>query len=85
MPAKKIFAAVLILLGGVAFSSGLDQYKNCQTPNHCVVDFAISLGGKASFNLKHSIQQEKYLGIGKMVGGVFFIVAGGVFFCKSFK
>ena len=85
MPAKKIFAAFLIVLGAVAFSSGLTQYKNCQTPNHCVVGFAKSLGGQASFELDQTVRREKYFGIAKMIGGVFFIAASGVFLIKSFR
>jgi len=85
MPAKKIFAAFLIVLGAVAFSSGLTQYKNCQTPNHCVVGFAKSLGGQASFELDQTVRRERYFGIAKMIGGVFFIAASGVFLIKSFR
>ena len=85
MPAKKIFAAFLLVLGAAAFSSGLSQYKNCQTPNHCVVGFVKSLGGQASFELDQSVRHAKYFGIAKMIGGVFFVVAGGVFLFKSRK
>lgn len=85
MPAKKIFAAFLIVLGVVAFNVGLTQYKRSQTPNHCVVGFAKSLGGKASFDLDQSTQRGKYLGIAKIIGGIFFIGTGGVFLFKSFK
>ena len=85
MPAKKIFAAFLFVLGALAINAGLTQYKKSQVPNHCVVGFAKSLGGQASFKLDQSLQQGKYLGIAKIVGGIFFIGAGGVFLFKSFK
>ncbi len=85
MPAKKIFAGFLLVLGVVAFSSGLSQYKKYQTPNHCVVGFAKSLGGQASFELDQSLQHAKYFGISQMIGGVLFVVAGGIFLFKSRK
>jgi len=84
MPAKKIFAAFLIVLGVVAFNAGRAQYKNSQTPSHCVIEFAKSMGGQASFDLDQSSQRGKYLGIAKIIGGIFFIGAGGVFLFKSF-
>jgi len=85
MPAKKIFAAFLLILGIVAFAAGNSQYKNCQTPNHCVVGFAKSLGGQASFDLEQSTRRARYFGISKMVGGTIFFVIGGIFLFKSKK
>ncbi len=85
MPAKKIFAAFLLVLGAAAFSSGLNQYKKCQTPNHCVVEFAKSQGGQAAFELDQSVRYAKYFAISKIVGGIFFVIAGGVFLFKSRK
>jgi len=85
MPAKKIFAAFLLVFGAVAFSSGLSQYKKHQAPNHCVVGFVKALGGQASFEFDKSQRRAKYFGISQMIGGIFFVVAGGVFLFKSRK
>ena len=85
MPAKKIFAIFLLVFGAMAFSAGLSQYKKYQTPNHCVVGFVKALGGQASFEFDQSQRHAKYFGIAQMIGGVFFVVAGGVFLFKSRK
>lgn len=76
MPAKKIFATFLLILGVAAFTSGLQQYRSNQSPNHCVISFAKSLGGRASFALDQQIRYARYFGISKIVGGSFFVVAG---------
>lgn len=83
MSAKKIFALVLILLGAISVVSGISQYNKVRTPNTCIVSFAKSQGGKASFELDQSIRRARCYGITVASGGIVFVVLGGVILFKS--
>ncbi|WP_321368546.1 hypothetical protein [uncultured Desulfuromusa sp.] len=76
MDAWKIIA-VLILLAGLALSTvGIRQVNRAKTPNTCIVNFAKSLGGKSSFNLRESLQKDRHAGIIGITLGVVFVCAG---------
>ena len=85
MSAKKIFALVLILLGAISVASGISQYNKVRTPNTCIVSFAKSQGGKASFELDQSIRRARYYGITVASSGIVFVILGGILFFRPKK
>ncbi len=85
MNVKKMFAFMLLFFGIVSLVVGVGQINKGVTPNTCVVSFAKSLGGKASFELDQSTQKAKSRGIVGVSVGVIFSLAGGVLLLKSRK
>ncbi len=54
-----------------------------RNPNTCVVSFAKSLGGKASFELGQSVKKDRLFGVAGISVGVVFTLVGGIFLFKS--
>lgn len=85
MKVKKTLAILVLLFGVTILAVGIKQINSSKVPNTCVVNFARSLGGKASFDLKQSSQKNRYRGIVEISLGAFFICVGGVLLYKLKK
>ena len=85
MDVRKLLAILVLFLGLLILIVGIRLVDRGKSPNTCVVDFAKSLGGKASFDLRQSSQKDRYYGKAGIILGTVFICAGGVFLFKLKK
>ncbi|MFK5927045.1 MAG: hypothetical protein QM483_10485 [Desulfuromusa sp.] len=85
MKPMKVLAISFLLFGLLFLVVGISQIGTAKTPNTCIVSFAKSLGGKASFELDQSVQKCKALGIAGISFGVVFTLAGGALLLKAKK
>jgi len=82
---KRSLAILVFIFGVTMLSVGIKQINRSKVPNTCVVNFARSLGGKASFDLKQPSQKNRYRGIVDISLGALFICVGGVLLFKLKK
>ena len=83
MGVKKVMTTLLLVLGMASMVVGLGQINESRNPNTCIVSFAKSLGGKASFELGQSVQKDRLLGIAGLSVGFLFVLVGGALLLKT--
>lgn len=76
MDARRVVAILVLLAGLVLSNVGIRQVSRAKTPNPCILSFAKSLGGPASFNLKETLQQDKRSGLISLTSGAVLVCAG---------